>query len=64
MAGRVNVGTTMVGARVGRITVPATRYTACIGRETLMRKDGKPRTFQTREAAQRAAQRHIDAQST
>lgn len=62
-AGRANVGTTTVDARVGRITVSATRYTARIGREALMRKDGKPRTFLTHEAALRAAQRHLEAQS-
>lgn len=61
--GRASVGTTTVDARVGRILVDATRYTARIGRETLMRKDGKPRTFLTREAALRAAQRRLETQS-
>lgn len=58
---RPNVGTTWVEARTGRITVPAKRYTARIGRETLMRKDGHPRTFKTKKAAMTAAQRHVDA---
>jgi len=60
---RATVGTMTVEVRVGRFTVPATRYTARIGRDALMRKDGKPRTFLTYESAMRAAQRHIDDQS-
>jgi hypothetical protein len=56
-----NVGTTQVDARTGRFTVSATRYTARVGRETLMQKDGKPRAFMTRDAALKAAQNHLDA---
>jgi len=58
---RPAVGTTTVSARVGRIILPATRYTARIGGETLMRKDGRPRTFLTRERAMRAAQLHLES---
>lgn len=62
--GRANVGTTTVDARVGRIIVESNRYTARIGRETLMRKDGRPRTFLTREAAMRAAERYLETKSS
>lgn len=55
---RANTGT--VDILVDRCGRPATRYTARVGRETLMRKDGHPRRFNTRVAALRAAQAELD----
>ncbi len=62
MTARANTGT--VDILVDRCRRPATRYTARVGRETLMRKDGQPRRFTTREAALRAAQAEIDSRLT
>lgn len=59
---RANTGT--VDIFVDRCRRPATRYTAKIGRETLMRKDGQPRRFITRAAALRAAQAELEARQS
>jgi hypothetical protein len=60
---RISTGTTLVYQKGwGGAKWPTERHTAKVNGETLFRKDGHPRTFETAKAARVAAQKFIEDQ--